>query len=53
MVKKGPYLQWTTDETKLLIELLVEGVRRNGPDTNNNFHKLTIEGKVLHALNTL
>lgn len=35
----------------MLIELLLEGVRRNWRDRNNNFNKLTIEGKVLPALN--
>ena len=48
---KGPYNSWGPDETQVLVELLVDAVRRNWRDNNGNFSKLTIEEKILPVLN--
>ncbi|CAD5327241.1 unnamed protein product [Arabidopsis thaliana] len=49
--EKGPYNQWTLDETDVLIELLVEGIRQNWRDCSGIIGKLTVKSKLLPALN--
>ncbi|AEE31185.1 Myb/SANT-like DNA-binding domain protein [Arabidopsis thaliana] len=45
--EKGPYNQWTPDETDVLIEL----IRQNWRDSSGIIGKLTVESKLLPALN--
>ncbi|CAN6869978.1 unnamed protein product, partial [Brassica oleracea var. botrytis] len=42
---KSGYSQWGPDETKLLIDLLVDAFRRNWRDTNGLINKFTVEEK--------
>ncbi|CAN8257973.1 unnamed protein product, partial [Cochlearia groenlandica] len=49
--KKGDYNPWTLDETKLLIQLLVEAINHSWRDSGGTFSKLTIETKILPELN--
>ncbi|KAG7559241.1 Myb/SANT-like domain [Arabidopsis thaliana x Arabidopsis arenosa] len=49
--EKGPYNQWGPEETKLLVELLVDAVHRNWRDNSGIFSKLTVEQKILPVLN--
>ncbi|CAN8325950.1 unnamed protein product [Cochlearia groenlandica] len=49
--EKGQYNQWGPEETKVLIDLLVDAVQRNWRDSNGLITKLTVEQKILPALN--
>ncbi|XP_019099580.1 PREDICTED: uncharacterized protein At2g29880-like [Camelina sativa] len=49
--EKGAYSQWGPEETKVLVELLVDGVHRNWRDNSGNFSKLIVEQKFLPVLN--
>ncbi|CAH8267250.1 unnamed protein product [Arabidopsis lyrata] len=49
--EKGPYNLWVPDETQVLVELVVDAVHRSWRDNSNNFSKLTVEQKILPALN--
>ncbi|CAH2065533.1 unnamed protein product, partial [Thlaspi arvense] len=50
---KNPYVSWSTQETKTLLCLLVDGVNQNWTDGNNLFNKLTVEERILLELNKL
>lgn len=49
--KEKQYTQWTLDETKVLVELLVEGIQRGWRDTSGVMNKATVEHKILPVLN--
>ena len=49
--EKGKYNSWTQDETKVLIELLVEGIKRGWRDSSGIINKATVENKILPVLN--
>ncbi|ESQ56392.1 hypothetical protein EUTSA_v10027019mg [Eutrema salsugineum] len=50
--KEKQYSQWTPDETKVLIELLVEGIQRGWRDSGGGLmNKATVEHKILPVLN--
>ncbi|CAH2079453.1 unnamed protein product, partial [Thlaspi arvense] len=49
--EKNRYSQWSPEETKVLIELLVESIQRGWRDQNGILHKPTVEHKILPALN--
>ncbi|ESQ38608.1 hypothetical protein EUTSA_v10029209mg [Eutrema salsugineum] len=50
--KEKQYSQWTPDETKVLIELLVEGIQRGWRDSVGGLmNKATVEHKILPVLN--
>ncbi|KAH0911338.1 hypothetical protein HID58_034659 [Brassica napus] len=42
---------WNSEETKVLIELLVEGIQRGWRDSNGIMNKATVEHKILPVLN--
>ncbi|KAF3522081.1 hypothetical protein F2Q69_00050910, partial [Brassica cretica] len=49
--EKGGYSQWGPEETKLLIDLLVDAIHRNWRDANGLINKFTVEQKILPVLN--
>ncbi|CAN6904787.1 unnamed protein product [Brassica oleracea] len=49
--EKNQYTIWNSDETKVLIELLVEGIQRGWRDSNGIMNKATVEHKILPVLN--
>ncbi|CAH2052983.1 unnamed protein product, partial [Thlaspi arvense] len=49
--EKGQYNQWGPEETKLLIDLLVDAIHRNWRDSNGLITKLTVEQNFLPVLN--
>ncbi|KAL0656535.1 hypothetical protein Bca4012_077119 [Brassica carinata] len=49
--EKGKYNSWTQDETKVLIELHVEGIKRRWRDSSGIINKATVENKILPVLN--
>ena len=51
--EKDGYSQWGPEETKLLIDLLVNAIHRNWRDANGLINKFTVEQKNLHVLNDL
>ncbi|VVB04827.1 unnamed protein product [Arabis nemorensis] len=42
---------WNSAETKVLIELLVEGIQRGWRDSSGSINKATVENKILPVLN--
>ncbi|XP_019085973.1 PREDICTED: uncharacterized protein At2g29880-like [Camelina sativa] len=50
--KKGPYETWNARETKMLIRLLTEGINQGWRDTSGCISKMTVEKKILPALNS-
>ncbi|EOA18093.1 hypothetical protein CARUB_v10021869mg [Capsella rubella] len=48
---KGQYLPWSSQETKILVRLLVDAVNQNWCDASGSFNKLTVEQRILPALN--
>ncbi|CAN7121063.1 unnamed protein product, partial [Brassica rapa subsp. narinosa] len=49
--EKNQYSLWNSEETKVLIELLVEGIQRGWRDSNGIMNKATVEHKILPVLN--
>ncbi|CAN6849993.1 unnamed protein product [Brassica oleracea] len=49
--EKGGYSQWGKEETKLLIDLLVDAIHRNWCDANGLINKFTVEQNCLPVLN--
>ncbi|XP_018460167.1 uncharacterized protein At2g29880 [Raphanus sativus] len=49
--EKGDYNSWNHDETRILVQLLVEAVNNNWRDSSASFSKLTVESKILPELN--
>jgi len=49
--KKGDYNPWSPEETKLLVQLLVEGINNNWRDSNGTISKLTVETKFMPEIN--
>ncbi|CAN6804570.1 unnamed protein product, partial [Brassica oleracea] len=49
--RKGDYNSWNHDETRILVQLLVEAVNNNWRDSSGSFSKLTVESKILPELN--
>ncbi|CDY42249.1 BnaC02g11660D [Brassica napus] len=49
--EKGGYSQWGPEETKLLIDLLVDAIHRNWRDANGLINKFTMEQNFLPVLN--
>lgn len=49
--KKGDYNSRNHDETRILVQLLVEAVNNNWRDSSGSFSKLTVESKILPELN--
>ncbi|CAN6869210.1 unnamed protein product [Brassica oleracea] len=49
--EKNQYTLWNSEETKVLIELLVEGIQRAWRDSNGIMNKATVEHKILPVLN--
>ncbi|KAL0813897.1 hypothetical protein Bca101_070340 [Brassica carinata] len=49
--EKNQYTLWNSEETKVLIELLVEGIQRGWRDSNGIMNKATVEHKILPVLN--
>ncbi|EOA14465.1 hypothetical protein CARUB_v10027674mg [Capsella rubella] len=49
--KKGDYNMWSHDETRLLVQLLVEGIHNYWRDFNCTMSKLTMESKILPEIN--
>ncbi|XP_013635776.1 PREDICTED: uncharacterized protein At2g29880-like [Brassica oleracea var. oleracea] len=49
--EKNQYSLWNSEETKVLIELLVEGIQRGWRDSNGIMNKATVEHKILSVLN--
>ncbi|CAA7033824.1 unnamed protein product [Microthlaspi erraticum] len=49
--EKSPYSPWTPAETKVLVELLVEGIKHGWRDASGNMNKATVENKILPVLN--
>ncbi|EFH40998.1 hypothetical protein ARALYDRAFT_496320 [Arabidopsis lyrata subsp. lyrata] len=49
--KKGNNNLWSPEETKLLVQLLVEGINNNWRDSNGTMSKLTVETKILPEIN--
>nr|VDD25698.1 unnamed protein product [Brassica oleracea] len=49
--EKGGYSQWRPEETKLLIDLLVDAIHRNWRDANGLINKFTVEQIFLSVLN--
>ncbi|RID58590.1 hypothetical protein BRARA_F01880, partial [Brassica rapa] len=50
-MEKGKYNSCTQDETKVLIELFVEGINRGLCDSSGIINKATVENKILQVLN--
>ncbi|CAG7870056.1 unnamed protein product [Brassica rapa] len=48
---RAGYLQWTSQESQLLMRLLVDGIRRGWRDSNGSMTKTTVEAKILPVLN--
>ncbi|KAL1191296.1 hypothetical protein V5N11_008297 [Cardamine amara subsp. amara] len=48
---KGQYIQWSPQESKTLINLLLDGVAQGWRDVNGVFSKFTVERRILPALN--
>uniref|UniRef100_M4ERU7 Myb/SANT-like domain-containing protein n=1 Tax=Brassica campestris TaxID=3711 RepID=M4ERU7_BRACM len=48
---RAGYLQWTSQESQLLMRLLVYGIRRGWRDSNGSMTKTTVEAKILPVLN--
>ncbi|KAF8109912.1 hypothetical protein N665_0089s0031 [Sinapis alba] len=51
LYQKGEYNPWSSNETKLLIQLLTEKINNNWRDSNGLLSKLTVETKLLPELN--
>ncbi|CAN6987220.1 unnamed protein product [Brassica oleracea var. botrytis] len=49
--EKNQYSLWNSEEIKVLIELLVEGIQRGWRDSNDIMNKATVEHKILPVLN--
>ncbi|KAJ4890654.1 Uncharacterized protein Rs2_30402 [Raphanus sativus] len=49
--EKGTYSQWGPEETKLLVDLLVDAIHRNWRDASGLINKFTVEQKILPVLN--
>lgn len=49
--EKNPYSQWCPQETRTLIELLLDGVAAGWRDSSGVFSKFTVERKILPVLN--
>ncbi|CAH8320279.1 unnamed protein product [Eruca vesicaria subsp. sativa] len=49
--EKNQYSLWNSEETKVLIELLVDGIQRGWRDSNGIMNKATVEHKILPVLN--
>ncbi|CAH2051763.1 unnamed protein product, partial [Thlaspi arvense] len=49
--KKNQYNQWNIEESKVLVELLVEGIKHGWCDSCGLITKLTVENKILSVLN--
>ncbi|KAL1218910.1 hypothetical protein V5N11_010796 [Cardamine amara subsp. amara] len=48
---KGQYIQWSPQESKTLINLLLDGVAQGWRDVNGVFSKFTVERRIQPALN--
>ncbi|EFH55439.1 hypothetical protein ARALYDRAFT_901821 [Arabidopsis lyrata subsp. lyrata] len=48
--KEKLYNQWSPEETKVLIELLVEGIQREWRDSSGIVNKATVEHRILPIL---
>lgn len=49
--KGGQYKPWTIDESNELLKLMVDAAQRGWRDNNGSFNKVTVENKILPALN--
>lgn len=49
---KGAYEHWHTRETKMLIKLLIEGIKHGWRDSSGCISKMTVEKKILPVLNS-
>ncbi|KAL0876272.1 hypothetical protein Bca101_025977 [Brassica carinata] len=50
---KGSYVQWSPEENKTLISLLLDAVASGLRDSNGTFSKFTVERRILSTLNRM
>ncbi|CAF2128569.1 unnamed protein product [Brassica napus] len=51
--EKGSYIQWSPEENKTLINLLLDAVASGLRDSNGTFSKFTVERRILSFLNRM
>ncbi|WZZ11718.1 hypothetical protein YC2023_104807 [Brassica napus] len=51
--EKGSYIQWSPEENKTLINLLLDAVASGLRDSNGTFSKFTVERRILSTLNRM
>uniref|UniRef100_A0A0D3D712 Uncharacterized protein n=1 Tax=Brassica oleracea var. oleracea TaxID=109376 RepID=A0A0D3D712_BRAOL len=51
--EKGSYIQWSPEENKTLINLLLDAVASGLRDSNDTFSKFTVERRILPTLNRM
>ena len=51
--EKSSYIQWSPEENKTLIDLLLDAVASGLRDSNGTFSKFTVERRILPTLNRM
>uniref|UniRef100_A0A0D3DCH0 Myb/SANT-like domain-containing protein n=1 Tax=Brassica oleracea var. oleracea TaxID=109376 RepID=A0A0D3DCH0_BRAOL len=51
--EKGSYIQWSPEENKTLINLLLDAVASGLRDSNGTFSKFTVERRIISTLNRM